>query len=187
MKRSTLAAIAVTFSFCLSAHWVLAQAAPPDGNFAPNPFIRIAPNNVVAVIAKRGECAGADTMLTTIVAQELGAHWSQIRIEPRTASMHRDLLTGKPEASDGIGCGNSWDQHRRGAAMARMMLVAGAAAKWDVPASEISVRCGVVRHEASGLETTFGPLAPVAAVMPVPTEVEFADRREVCGRPRVQG
>jgi CO/xanthine dehydrogenase Mo-binding subunit len=185
--KYAVAALGLGLSFGLPAHVAVSQAAPPDGIFAPNAFIRIAPDDTVAVLARRGECAVSDVLLTTIVAQELRAHWSQIRIEPDIANRLMDPPSDERGASNGNGCGPSWDhQYHRAAAMARMMLVAGAAAKWDVPVSEVSVRCGVVRHSRSGLKSTFGPLAPVAAVMPPPAQVVHADRRQICGRPSVQ-
>jgi isoquinoline 1-oxidoreductase beta subunit len=57
------------------------------------------------------------------------------------------------------------------------MLVTAAATKWEVSTSEITVERGIVRHTASGLEATFGTLAPVASVMPVPTEVVLKEQR----------
>src|SRR5882724_1406352 len=51
-------------------------------NFAPNAFIRIARDNTVTVISKHIEMGqGPYTGLTTIVAEELDADWSQMRVE----------------------------------------------------------------------------------------------------------
>jgi isoquinoline 1-oxidoreductase beta subunit len=50
------------------------------------------------------------------------------------------------------------------------MLVGAAAARWGVPAAEISVEKGVLRHAASGREAGFGELAPEAAAIAPPEE-----------------
>src|SRR3977135_1680186 len=65
---------------------------------------------------------------------------------------------------------NSWDQLRHAGAAARAMLVAAAAQRWKVPASEITVSEGVVSHR-SGKHATFGELASDAGRQPVPKDV----------------
>ncbi|AWX93904.1 hypothetical protein DPM13_15305 [Paracoccus mutanolyticus] len=51
---------------------------------------------------------------------------------------------------------NSFMQMRKAGAAARAMLVAAAAEEWGVPASEITVKAGVVAHEAAGAGAGFG-------------------------------
>jgi len=187
LNNSAIAALGLVVALSLPGHWALAQSAPSGGTFAPNGLIRIAHDNIVTVIASPRCRAQVESTLATMVAAELHADATQIRVETDPSDTNKSKPAPEGSATvNGHECRQSWDEYRRAAAMARMMLVAGAAAKWDVAASEISIRCGVVRHEASGLETTFGPLAPVAAVMPTPTEVAFADRRDECVRPPVQ-
>jgi isoquinoline 1-oxidoreductase beta subunit len=55
------------------------------------------------------------------------------------------------------------------------MLVAAAAAEWNVPPNAIEVSRGVVTHKASGRKASFGRLAEKAAGMPVPTDVKLKD------------
>ena len=56
-----------------------ADAATP---FAPNPFVRIAPDNVVTVMIKHlDKGQGIATGLSTLVAEELDADWKQMRAE----------------------------------------------------------------------------------------------------------
>ena len=59
-----------------------------------------------------------------------------------------------------------WLPMRQAGASARAMLVDAASAQWNVPASEITVAKGVVRH-TSGKEATFGSLSTAAALQPV--------------------
>jgi isoquinoline 1-oxidoreductase beta subunit len=55
------------------------------------------------------------------------------------------------------------------------MLVAAAAAQWNVPAAEITVSEGVLSHAGTGRKASFGELAGAAAKLPVPTSVTLKD------------
>ena len=63
-----------------------------------------------------------------------------------------------------------WLPMREAGAAARAMLVAAAAQAWAVPAAEVSVAAGVLRH-ASGRQGRFGDFAAAAAALPVPDSV----------------
>ena len=106
--------------------------------FAPNAFVRIAPDNTVTIIAKHIEFGqGAHTGLATLLAEELDADWSQIRVEsaPADASRYNNLAWGPAQGTGGSSAiANSWEQLRRAGATARAMLVAAAAQRWQVPA-----------------------------------------------------
>jgi isoquinoline 1-oxidoreductase subunit beta len=58
------------------------------------------------------------------------------------------------------------------------MLVAAAAARWQVPASEISVDAGRVLHARSKRSASFGELAEDAAQQPVPEQVALKDPKQ---------
>lgn len=150
--------------------------------FEPNAFIRIAADNTVTVISKHLEMGqGTYTGLATIVAEELDAAWSQVRVEgaPADAKRYSNLLMGPMQGTGGsTAMANSWDQMRHAGASARAMLVAAAAQQWKVPAAEISVSEGVVSHRASGRKANFGQLALAAAELPVPSEVVLKDPKD---------
>ncbi len=59
-----------------------AAAAETNAEFIPNAFLRIAPDNTVTVISKHIEFGqGPYTGIATILADEIDADWSQIRVE----------------------------------------------------------------------------------------------------------
>ena len=151
-------------------------AASSTTGFEPNAFVRIGDDNTVTVIAKHLEMGqGTYTGLPTLVADELDADWSQIRVEgaPADAKRYNNLLWGPTQRTGGsTAIANSFEQLRKAGATARAMLVAAAAAEWQVPAGEIKVKNGVVSHDASNHKATFGELADKAAAQPVP---EWAD------------
>jgi isoquinoline 1-oxidoreductase beta subunit len=136
-----------------------------SGVFAPNAFLRIAPDNTVTVISKHIEFGqGTFTGLATIVANELDADWQQVRVEAAPADVKRyvnfnyKIVQGTGGSSSTF---NSWDQLRQAGAEGRAYLVAAASIAWDVPAEEITIAGGVVKH-ASGKRATFGELATLA-------------------------
>ena len=145
------------------------------------PFVRIAPDNTVTVIVKHLEAGqGVWTGLAAVVAEELGAAWSQVRAEnaPAQVPQYGNLAFDPNGSVQGTGgstaMSNSWDQLRQAGATARAMLLAAAAEQWNVPAVEIQVQDGVLSH-ASGKRATFGELASAAAKQPVPTNVALKD------------
>jgi len=151
-------------------------------DLAPNAFIRVAPDNTITIVAKHLEMGqGSHTGLATVVAEELDADWSQVRVEaaPADATRYNNLSWGPVQGTGGSSSiANSWEQLRRAGATARAMLVAAAAAKWSVPAGSLTVDKGVVTHAATGRRATFGELATPAAALPVPAEVALKEPKD---------
>src|SRR5688572_24850247 len=148
------------------------------------PFVRIAPDNTVTLICKHVEAGqGVWTGLSAVVAEELDASWSQMRAEgaPAQVPMYGNTAFDPGGNVQGTGgstsMSSSWKQLREAGAAARAMLVAAAAQRWSVPASDITVVNGVVAH-SSGKHATFGELAGDASKQPVPTEVKLKDPSE---------
>jgi isoquinoline 1-oxidoreductase beta subunit len=183
-RRFLQGAAAATAGLTIGFHWGgNSRAAAATGDvLAPNAFVRVAPDNTVTVIVKHLEMGqGTYTGLATIVAEELDADWSQVRAEsaPADASRYNNLAFGQIQGTGGSSAvANSWDQLRHAGATARAMLVAAAAADWNVPASGITVERGLVTHAASGRRATFGALAAKAAAQPVPDKVSLKDPRD---------
>jgi isoquinoline 1-oxidoreductase beta subunit len=162
-------------------------SADPADAFTPNAFIRISPDNTVTVLVKHVEMGqGTYTGLPTLVAEELDADWSQIRAEgaPADAKRYNNLFWGKAQGTGGSGSlANSYEQLRKAGASARAMLVAAAAERWQVPASEIKVSKGIVFSKSK--RASFGELAADAAKQPVPAEVKLKDPKDfiLIGKP----
>ena len=191
VQSTALAGAALIVGFRLDGRPALAA----DETFAPNAFIRIAPDNTVTIIGKHIEFGqGSYTGLATILAEELDADWSQIRVEsaPADAERYNNLKWGPMQGTGGSSAmANSWEQHRRAGATARATLVEAAAREWGVPASEITVERGVVAHPPSGRRSTFGELAPKAAKLTPPAQVKLKDPSQftLVGKrvPRIDG
>src|SRR5512132_1596585 len=129
-------------------------------------FIKIAPDNTVTVMIKHLEMGqGPYTGLTTLVAEELDADWSQMRAEgaPANNDLYKNLAFGVQGTGGSTAVANSYEQMRKAGATARALLVAAAVERWKVPVSEIPVNQGVVRHAQSSRQAPFGELAEAAS------------------------
>jgi isoquinoline 1-oxidoreductase subunit beta len=155
-----------------------------DGNesaFAPNAFLRIAPDSKVTIISKHVEGGqGIYTGLATILAEELDADWSQVHVEPAPAipDLYKNLQFGSQATGGSSSIANSYDQYRRAGATARAMLVAAAARRWSVDSREITVQEGVVKHEKSSRQANFGQLSEAAGEIPLPQNVALKDPKD---------
>ena len=151
-------------------------AAPAE--FIPNAFVRIAPDSTVTVLSKHIEFGqGTYTGLATILAEELDADWSRVRVvaAPADAERYANLFFGIQGTGGSTAMPNSYEQMRQAGATARAMLVAAAAETWAVEPSEIEVREGVIRHAASDRSAPFGELVERAALLEPPEQVELKD------------
>ena len=117
--------------------------------FAPNAFVRIGTDDTVTVLIKHIEFGqGPFTGLATLVAEELDADWSKVRAEhaPSNPELYKNLAFGVQGTGGSTAIANSYEQMRKAGATARAMLVQAAAQAWRVPAGEITVERGVLRH-----------------------------------------
>jgi isoquinoline 1-oxidoreductase beta subunit len=160
----------------------------PAESFALNPFVRISADGLVTVIAKHFESGqGIYTGLATILAEELDADWSMVRVEsaPADETVYNNLFFGPMQATGGsTSVANSYEQYRQAGATARAMLLAAAGALWGVRAEEIGTEKGMVKHSQSGRRATFGELAQSAASLAPPAQVRLKDpkRFQLIGR-----
>ena len=163
---------------------VLAAEAVPE----VNAWVVIQPDETVVIRIARSEMGqGTLTGLAQLVAEELGCDWARVTTEyPSPAeNLARDRIWGNSSTGGSRGIRESQDYVRKGGAAARGMLVAAAAAEWQVPAAECTVDKGVITHAASGRSTSFGKVATAAARLPPPAEVRLKDPKDwtIAGRP----
>ena len=144
-----------------------ALAAQADAVNPINAYLRIAPDGTVTVLSAHMDGGqGIYTGIATLVAEELDADWSQVRVEGAAGNpkLYGNLAWGGTIQGTGgsPSTASSWERYRQAGAIARAMLVQAAAETWDVPADEIRVEKGVLSH-ASGKSASFGELADRAA------------------------
>jgi isoquinoline 1-oxidoreductase beta subunit len=93
---------------------------------------------------------------------------------PSNPTLYKNLQFGVQGTGGSSAIANSYEQMRKVGAAAKEMLVAAAAAEWKVPASEITVDKGVIRH-VSGKEGRFGQFTEKAMAMDVPSSPKLKD------------
>lgn len=160
---------------------VLSNDSAGAASFAPNAFIRIAPDNSVTVLIKHIEFGqGVYTGLATIVAEDLDADWAQMRAEhaPADVKLYANTLFGIQGTGGSTAVANSYTQLRQAAATARAMLVTAAAQTWSVPAGEITVDKGVISHAKSGKSANFGAFAEAATKIDPPKDVKLKPAKD---------
>ncbi len=145
-------------------------------------------NSVVIRIARAEMGQGAQTGLAMLVAEELECDWSKVRTEfaspqenVRRGRVWGDMSTG---ASRSIASSQSYLRHA--GAIAREMLIAAAAARWNVPPADCVAAASVITHRPSGRTVMFGAVAEDAARVEPPADVKLKDPSEwkLAGTPR---
>jgi isoquinoline 1-oxidoreductase subunit beta len=168
---------ALTLAFYLpSLRGIAAADAAAAAELAPNAFVRIGADHSVTVISKHLEMGqGTYTGLATLLAEELDADWSQVRVEGAPADVKRyaNMAFGMQGTGGSTATANSFQQYRQAGAAARAMLVAAAAQQWGIAPGEIRVERGVVR--AGDRQARFGELVAAAAALPVPEKVALKE------------
>jgi isoquinoline 1-oxidoreductase beta subunit len=154
---------------------IAAGAEPAAGAVPLGAFIRINPDNTVAIGSRGCEIGqGVRTSLPMLIAEELEVRWDQVRVE----QLDYGIVAGKEPGQftslyGGQGAGGStnipegWTTLREAGAQVRTLLVSAAARSWNADAGSLMAAEGVVRHP-DGRTATYGSLAARAAALPLP-------------------
>jgi isoquinoline 1-oxidoreductase beta subunit len=158
-----------------------ASTASTSSGFAPNAFIRIAPEGGVTLIMPQAEMGqGVHTSLSMLLAEELEVAPSQIRLEhaPADNTRYANQFFGEQMTGASSSVRAFYEPLRRAGATARTMLVAAAAASWNVDPASCRALKGVVTHTPTRRTLTYGALATRAAALPVPDKVTLKDPKD---------
>ena len=132
----------------------------------PLVFVSIGEDGIVTVLVHRSEMGqGIRTGLPIVVADELDADWSKVRV---TQALADEEKFGNQDTDGSRSMRHHFDPMRRVGAAARTMLEAAAAATWNVPVTSVRAVNHEVIHEQSGRKLGYGALAKAAAKLPVP-------------------
>src|ERR1700686_5047805 len=137
-------------------------AAPP---FQPSLWMSIASDGTVTIVAHRSEMGcGSRTALPLVVADELDADWSKVKIEQATG----DPKYGDQDTDGSHSVRSSFDLMREVGATGRVMLISAAATQWGASPKDCTTEPHFIVHRASGRKLGYGALAAAAAQLPVP-------------------
>ncbi len=175
-RRDFLEGTLATGAFILTARLLPEPLWAAEGEAAPAPlqpslWTAIAPDGTVTIIAHRTEMGnGIKTSLPIVLADELGADWSRVKVEQALG----DPKYGDQETDTSHSVRDFFDVMRQTGAAGRLMLIRAAAAQWNVPPGECDTsEPHFVLHRASGRKLGFGELAASAAKQPVPSREEL--------------
>jgi len=145
--------------------------------FAPNAWLRVDTNGTVTFTIDKSEMGeGNHTALAMILAEELDADWSKVKVgavPDNPAGWSRRMSTGGSTSVR-----TSWDILRKAGATARAMLVAAAAQTWGAEPAACSTANGVVSHTGTSHRLTYGELAQKAASIPIPENPPLKDPKD---------
>jgi isoquinoline 1-oxidoreductase beta subunit len=155
-------------------------SAAEEKGVALNAFVRIGTDESVTVISAHSEMGqGIYTSLPMLLNEELEANWSNIRVESAPVDkVYNHPLFGMQMTGGSTTSPAEWKRYREMGATARLILVAAAAAKWNVEAASCHVEKGVVIHAASGKRATYGSLADAAAKLTPPANVPLKSPKD---------
>jgi isoquinoline 1-oxidoreductase subunit beta len=157
----------LTFAFAVSPQLDVAGEALAQTSFGPNVWMTIATDGTITIVSPAAEMGqGSFTALPAIVAEELDADWAKVR--PILPPQWEEKKYGNP-AYDGAfqtTASSSVKGYFKGlrlaGAQARRVLIDAAAARWNVPAAELTTEPSVVVHKASGRRLSYGEIAAFA-------------------------
>lgn len=172
LKAGSVLGSGLVLGFFMPGGQKMARAADAKKVYAPNAFLRIAPDNTITVAINRLEFGqGVATSLPMLIADELDADWAQMRFELAPASaIFSDPVFGIQMTGGSSTIKNSYLQYREIGAAARAMLIASAAQKWQVTPAECRAEHGKV-FGPLGLSASYGALAEAAMQQPLPSAV----------------
>ena len=133
---------------------------------SPLVFVSIDTEGIVSIVAHRSEMGqGVRTSLPMVVADELEADWSKVRV---VQAQGDEARYGNQNTDGSRSMRHSFDPMRQVGATARLMLETAAAARWGVAVTEVAAKNHAVVHRASGRTLAYGALAADAARLPLP-------------------
>jgi len=160
----------------LAVHAASVPVQPWTDGYAANDidaWIAIDPDDSILIRYQRSEMGqGSMTALPMMIAEELQCDWSKVRIEYASSnrSIRENRVYGDMFSHGSMSVRQSQKRMQQVGASARERLIAAAAARWNVPASQCAAAQSVVTHKPSGRSLRFGELAAAAAKIKLANE-----------------
>lgn len=178
MKTASAAGVGLVLTFYLDG--CAPNVSGPLVTAEPNAWLRIGSDESILVIVDRSEMGqGVATALPMLVAEELEADWSKVRIEFAPAgAAYVNPLFGFQGTGGSSSIRAAFTPLREAGAAAREMLIAAAAKEWEVDAASCRASNGMVIHNDSRRRASFGALVNTAMTLPVPEKVPLKDPKD---------
>jgi isoquinoline 1-oxidoreductase beta subunit len=184
-RRQVMTGVAgLTFAIALGRDDVVADAIPAgeiEGK-SLSPWVSISPDGKISIMSPATEMGqGSMTSLPLILAEELDADWSMVRVVPAPVI---EKLYGNPGFGGMIYTAGSnamtsyFEPLRMFGAQVRRVLLDNAARKWGVPLEELTTEPSVVVHAKTGRRLGYGEIAAFAEIPANPPESQFKKTSE---------
>src|SRR6266436_853461 len=177
-RQVMIGAAGLTFAVALGANRRAAGAALAGerGGKALSPWVSIATDGTITIMSPATEMGqGSMTSLPLIVAEELDADWSKVRVVPAPPI---DAIYGNPGFQGMMYTAGSnavtsyYRPLRVFGAQVRRVLMENAGKKLGVPLEELSTEPSAVVHVKSGRKLSYGEIAAFAEVPDKAPEVK---------------
>src|SRR5213594_191875 len=148
LKTSALISGGLVIAFVVPGAKRLAVAQPLRAGwpFAPNAFLRVGSDDSVTVLLAHSEMGqGIWTGLSMLIAEELDADWSKIKVEhAEAAPVYAHTAFGMQMTGGSTSTWSEFDRYRQAGATARALLVQAAAQRFEVKPADCRTENGVV-------------------------------------------
>jgi isoquinoline 1-oxidoreductase beta subunit len=186
-RRDFLAGTAgMTFSFALGGSLLgrPSEGLAAESGVKMNAWVTIATDDTVTILTPGAEMGqGTMTSLPLILAEELDADWSKVKVEfappiPKLYGNPHELLNGGQASLASVAVAGFYMPLRIAGAQARRVLIDSVAQNWNVPASELRTESGRVVHDQSGQRISYGEVIKFANVPAEPPKIVEADLKK---------
>ena len=147
-----------------------------DGtSFAPNLFVQLKKDGKLMLLCSRSEMGqGIRTSLTSAIADEMEADWNYVSV----AQAEGDKKFGNQNTDGSRSIRTILKPMRKMGAVAKTMLTAAAAKKWEVPVSDCKAEMHYVYHKNSRKKLFFGDLVEEAMHIDIPKKVTLKEKKD---------
>jgi isoquinoline 1-oxidoreductase beta subunit len=144
----------------------------------PNAFLRIGADDTITVLLAHSEMGQSIwTTLPMLIAEELDADWSKIKVEHAPAApVYAHTAYGLQITGGSSTTWSEFDRYRQAGALTRALLVQAAAKKLGVDAATLRTENGKVI--SGDQQLSYGELAEAAADVEKPTSVALKEPKD---------
>jgi isoquinoline 1-oxidoreductase subunit beta len=183
-RQVMIGAAGLTFATALGIDRRARAAAPATARIgtALSPWVSIATDGTITIMSPATEMGqGSMTSLPLIIAEELDADWSKVRVVPAPPieAIYGNPGFGGMMYTAGSNAVTSYYQPLRVfGAQVRRVLIDNAGKKLGVPAEELSTEPSAVVHAKSGRKLGYGEIAAFAEVPAKAPEVKLEELKK---------
>lgn len=177
-----IGAAGLSFAITLGSSVDAAEIASERGGQALTSWVSITPDGTITILSAATEMGqGSMTSLPLIIAEELDADWSKVKIVPAPVI---EKIYGNPGFGGMMYTAGSnavrsyYDNLRLFGAQARRVLLDNAAKKFGVSVDELTTEPSVVVHSKSGRKLTYGEIAAFAEIPAQAPQVKPEDLKK---------